>query len=187
LGIANGEAQLKAFRFLIVPVLAGAILLYGTNTAQAVQTAPPSGQASFTSAEADAIQARAVQIGEAVVKSLQTTGAAEFTGADGRVHQMRLAGRNLTVDGRIYALGAPESADAGTSPDDWWCNVKVAAAVTTITALGAVFIFWMIAGLPLSAVVVIGGIALTAGTWSTIAAILAAGGALAPFLHTVLC
>jgi hypothetical protein len=175
----------KMLRLLIAPVLAGAILLSGTDAAQAI--APSTEAASWSAAEAKALQEKAVQVSDAVYKSLTTTNAAEFTGADGQVHRMRVAGGSLTVDGQAIALGASHGTQSPITPAGWFCDLKVAAAVAAILAVGAGFILWVITGLAIGTIVSIAGLSFSVGTWSTIALIMGSAAVLSGFLHTVLC
>ncbi|MBX6354899.1 MAG: hypothetical protein IRZ05_03470, partial [Micromonosporaceae bacterium] len=160
---------------LVVPVLAGALLLSGTNAAQAASATPSRA----------AIEAKALETSQAVAKSLRSTGSAVFTGADGIVHRLTLSGDTLVVDGQAGSLAARNGAPAQTA--GWWCNVKVGAAIAAITTVGAVAILVFISGLPATTLVSIAGLTFTAGQWANIAAIVAAGGSLVGTLQALLC
>jgi hypothetical protein len=168
------EVKSRILQLLLVPVVAFAVLLTGTNT---VRAAPATQQA--------AIEAKAIQTVQAVEKSLRATGSAVFTGADGTVHRISLSATSLVVDGQVTAV--PVQPDGSVAPADWKCNIKVGLAIAAITAVGAIGIWAWIAGLPVTAPVTIAGLTFTAGTWSTIASILASGGSLVAILQGLLC
>lgn len=163
----------RLLQLLIVPVLAGAMLLTGTNSAQA---------ASATKGDSrSAVEAEAIQTAETVERSLRATGSAVFTDANGMVHRMSVSGTGLSIDGKAAVPTGPAIA-AG-----WWCNIKVAAAISAITVLGAGFITLFIIGLPATATVSLAGFAFTVATWSRIATIMASGGSLVGILQTLIC
>lgn len=172
------EMRSRILQLLVVPVLAGAMLLSGTNAAQAASatTAPP----------AAAAEAKAIQVGESVARSLQATGNAVFTAADGTVHRMSLTNGTLFIDGQAGPFGSSAGAEP-LAPASIWCNIKVAAAVAVIATLSVTFIGWMIAGVGAATAVSIAGITLTASQWTTVMALITSGTALAAFLRTVLC
>jgi hypothetical protein len=172
---------LKALRIFVVPVLACALLLSGTNSAQAAGATRNANverstvdQASFTDAEARAIQARAVEVYNSVYKSLQATGSATYTTPDGKTQTITLGGLQAAQ------IGTASAASIG-------CRLKVGAALAVLAGVGAGFIAWMITGLAIGTSVLIAGLKLTAGTWSTIAYLMTVGGALAAYLEVVLC
>ncbi|MGW2625559.1 RHS repeat-associated core domain-containing protein [Micromonospora taraxaci] len=70
---------------------------------------------------------------------------------------------------------------------DVWCNVKVGAAVGLIAAVGAVGIWAFTIGLAASTPVAIAGFTFSAGTWNSIASIIAAGGTLPAFIQQLVC
>ena len=163
-------------RLLVASVLAGTMILASSHAAEAspaAQTAPQ----SATQTE---------QAAQAAAEELQRTGFVEFIGADGQAYQARLAEGILTISSEASAE-SDSPASGATSDYSLWCDLKVAAAITAISAVGIGFVAWMIAGLPETTVVVIAGIALRVITWRTIVYLWGAGVALTNYLSDVLC
>jgi hypothetical protein len=170
----RNDVKSRILQLLMVPMLAFTVLLTGTSAAQA-------GAAT----ERAAAEAKAVRTVQAVEKSLEASGSAAFTGADGKVHRITVSGSLLVVDGQAVEVSPVRSGTPDAAED--WCTVKVGLAIAAITAVGAIAIWAWIAGLPVTVPVTIAGLTFTAGTWSTIASIMATGGSLVPILQGLLC
>ncbi|WP_043512755.1 MULTISPECIES: hypothetical protein [unclassified Actinoplanes] len=156
-------------------VTAAAMVLTFSTGASASTGVLGSSSASAVKADTYAsTNAAAQKVYDETFKSLESTGSASFTAADGSKHTISVSDRDIVLDGKSAISKSAARTGSVVGPmaggTSVWCKAKIAAAVAALAAVGVAFIAFMITGLSESAMVAIAGITMRVSSWQAVIA-----------------